>query len=107
MNVKLKGGFDGCKWCHGNGCMGCDAERDAAFERAQQPIFSADRNDPEDMKQLRRVVGAEALEHAFGPDGGGIREINENAAIESLLQCLRKQGTHVTREQVETGGTNP
>ncbi len=103
MNVKLKGGFTGCKWCHGNGCMGCDAEREAAFKQAQEPIFTADRNDPEDMKQLRRFAGAEAIEHAFGPGGGGIDEINHNAAVESFLQCLRKGGRQVTREQVDTG----
>ncbi len=72
-----------------------------------QPIFTADPNDPEDVAQLRRVVGAEALEHAFGPDGGGMREINENAATESLLQCLRKTGMHVTREQVDIGPRQP
>lgn len=91
MNVRLKGGFPGCKWCHGNGCMGCDAEREAAKERAMQPIFTADRNDPEDLKQLRRVCGGEALEEAFGPGGGGVEEIEYNAAVESFLQYMRKQ----------------
>jgi len=54
------------------------------------PIFTADRNDPEDMAALRRIVGGEALEHAFGDDGGGLAEVERNAAVESLLQSLRK-----------------
>lgn len=103
MNVKLKGGFAGCKWCHGNGCMGCDAEREAAVERARQPIFTADRDDPEDIKQLRRVIGAEALGQAFGPGGGGVGEINRNAAVESFLQVMRKRGTNIEPAQCDAG----
>lgn len=55
-----------------------------------QPIFSADVNDPEDMAALRRVIGREALEQAFGPDGGGAAEIEYRAAVESVLQALRR-----------------
>lgn len=87
---QLKGTFPYCKWCGGSGCMGCDGERRKYQEQRAKPIFSADRNDPQDMEALRRVFGREALEHAFGPDGEGMAEVEYNAAVESLLQVLRK-----------------
>lgn len=90
VRQQLKGAFPGCPWCGGFGCLACDDERRRAQERMAKPIFSADRNDPADMAALRRIVGAEAIEHAFGPDGGGMREVGYNAAVESLLQSLRK-----------------
>jgi len=70
--------------------MACDEERRRYEEQMSKPIFTADRNDPEDMAALRRVVGREALEQAFGEGGGGIAEVEYNAAVESLLQVLRK-----------------
>ena len=90
IRQQLKGAFPYCKWCGGSGCMGCDEERRKYEEQRAKPIFSADRDNPEDMEALRRVVGREAIEHAFGPDGGGIAEVEYNAAVESLLQVLRK-----------------
>jgi hypothetical protein len=90
---QLKGAFPYCKWCDGFGCMGCDEEQRKYEERMAKPIFTADRNDPEDMEALRRVVGREALERAFGPGGGGIAEVEYNAAVESLVQTLRKSRT--------------
>jgi len=90
MTVRLKGAFPGCTWCGGNGCMGCDEERKKAEDRARQPIFTADRNDPEDMKLLKEYFGADALNRAFGPGGGGMDEIHENALIATIRQTLRK-----------------
>lgn len=90
MNQQLKGAFGGCQWCGGRGCLQCDAQRQAAIERRQQPIFVADRNDPADMDALKRVFHRKSIEHAFGPEGGGMQEIEFNAAVESLLQSLRK-----------------
>ena len=71
--------------------MCCDEERRKYEERRSQPIFTADRNDPADMEALRRVAGREALERAFGPGGGGIDEIEYNAAVESLVQASSKR----------------
>ena len=88
--TQLKGAFAHCKWCYGSGCLGCDEERRKCEERRSQPIFTADRSDPKDMDALKRVFGREALEHAFGPDGEGMAEIERNAALESVLQSLRK-----------------
>ena len=90
IRQQLKGAFPYCKWCGGSGCMGCDEERRKYQEQRAKPIFSAERDNPEDMEALRRVVGREAIEHAFGPEGGGIAEVEYNAAVESLLQVLRK-----------------
>ena len=90
IRQQLKGAFPHCQWCGGYGCMCCDEERRKHEERRSQPIFTADRSDPADMEALRRVAGREALERAFGPGGGGIDEIEYNAAVESLIQAVRK-----------------
>jgi len=99
---QLKGAFPLCRWCSGRGCMACDEERRRYEEKMSQPIFTADRNDPEDMAALRRVVGREAMEQAFSEDGGGIAEVEYNAAVESLLQALRK-----SRAKDEPTATSP
>lgn len=88
--MKLKGAFDGCKWCQGNGCMACDEERARAEELRRKPIFTASLDDPEDMKAMKEIFHADALTAAFSEGGGGMREIEEKAAIASLLQALRK-----------------
>lgn len=88
--------FGGCSWCSGQGCNQCNFERkkyEAQIEanlKNPQPIFTADINNPDDMQLLKSCFGKDALEHAFGPDGGGMDEINLNAAIASLTQELRK-----------------
>jgi hypothetical protein len=73
--------------------MMCDKEREKAEESARQPIFTADRNDPEDMELLKEVFGVDALQQAFGPGGGGMDEVHRNAAIASLRQVLRRQAS--------------
>lgn len=90
---RLKGAFLYCKWCGGNGCIHCDEERHKHELRKPQPIFTARTDDPEDMAALRSLLGRGALERAFGPGGGGIAEIEYNAAVASLLQTLRKART--------------
>lgn len=37
------------------------------------------------------MIGVEAIEKAFGPEGGGIQEIERNAAAYNLLELLRNQ----------------
>lgn len=99
MTTQYKGAFGGCSWCRGSGCNQCSHERRKHQERIKaqlenpQPIFSADVNDPDDMRLLKNFLGREALEHAFGPDGDGIDEIERNAAVASLCQAIRKQKT--------------
>ena len=93
MPSQLKGAFRDCKWCHGTGCMGCDAEREKAFERSKRPILQYT---PEDMKDptlgplIRDAIGAKALEKAFGFDGGGMDEVRANCAMVTLLQAIRE-----------------
>lgn len=75
-----------CRWCAGRGCLYCKAERDRAYARvfpeAAQPIVSVDTSTQEGMERARRVLGAEAMQHAFGPSGRGAAEIIENAILD-------------------------
>lgn len=103
VRQQLKGAFSHCQWCDGYGCMCCDEERRKYEERRSQPIFTADRNDPADMEALRRVAGREALERAFGPGGGGIDEIEYNAAVESLVQAVRKAKSRKAEPAIPEG----
>lgn len=102
--------FRNCKWCHGVGCMYCNDEREKANEEAMKPIFTADLNNPHDMELLTRCVGREAIEKAFEPGvsvfdqalgrgGGGMQEIERNAAIASFLQSLHKSERAETRSE--------
>jgi len=86
------GGYYNCKWCNGQGCISCEVERKKDEEKQPEyhPIFSAKLDNPKDMKAVKKVFGKDALNHAFGPDGEGIAEIERNAAIESLHQKIRE-----------------
>ena len=91
-----------CKWCYGEGCNQCEVERQkdiAEYEKnGPQPIFTAKTDSPEDMKLLKDVFGKDALEHAFGPEGEGMHEIELNAAGASLLQILRESNKSKEKE---------
>lgn len=89
--------YPGCRFCGGRGCLACEGERQRAFEQVQDPIFTASTDDPRDMQLLKTYLGKDALDHAFGPDGHGIQEIERNAAIASFLQAV-----HV-REESDDG----
>lgn len=75
-----------CRWCYGRGCLYCEAEADkaykAAFPDGPKPIATFPTT-PEGMAAARRAIGREAIEKAFGPDGGGIAEIIENCQREN------------------------
>ncbi len=97
--IRLKGAFAGCGWCQGNGCMCCDAEREKAFERSKQPILSVtheELNDPTLGPMIKDAIGADAIQEAFGPGGGGMGEIKFNCAVVSFLQAMRKRGSDET-----------
>lgn len=111
-----------CKFCHGRGCLACPGERKRDQEKAAKAspapitegntegaepdleaalLFSADPNDPKDMKLLKDVIGREAIEHAFADDaslletaltgrGGGVQEIERRAAIAQFIQALHR-----------------
>jgi hypothetical protein len=81
--------FDGrryvdCRWCGGRGCLQCPNEADAAYKRAfpggPKPIATFRLDSPEDMERARAAIGVEAIRKAFGPGGGGVREIEQNVA---------------------------
>jgi len=103
-NTRLKGAFPDCKWCHGNGCICCDDEREKAFERSQKPILTfthEELDDPSLGPLIKDAIGADALQKAFSPGGGGMQEVKRNCAITSLVQTLRKSGNDVSKEDVE------
>ena len=103
MEQQMKGACPDCTWCHGRGCMGCDEAWRRYEKRIKEPIFTADRSNPADMEALNRVFGADALIEALGPGGGGMREIEYNAAVESLAQAIRKSRPN---QEDEKGGTD-
>ncbi len=93
MTTYFKGAFHGCSWCNGRGCNQCHLERKKVEDgiTTPQPLFSANVNDPGDMELLKEVFGRESIEHAFGPDGGGMQEIEQAAAMARFKQLMRKQ----------------
>lgn len=76
--------FDGhkyrdCRWCYGQGCLYCESEADKAYKRefpeGPKPFATFTRDE---LPAARGAIGAEAMEKAFGPGGGGVSEIIEN-----------------------------
>ncbi len=71
-----------CKWCHGKGCLSCEAEAEKEYKRqfpdGPKPIATFDLNDPKQVESAKQCIGAEALEKAFAPGGGGLSEILTN-----------------------------
>lgn len=74
--------FDGhryinCRWCRGSGCIYCEGEADKDYKRAfpegPKPILTF-KDIPEDIAAARSIIGAEALNEIFGPQGGGMQE---------------------------------
>jgi hypothetical protein len=77
-----------CRWCNDRGCISCadkrkkrqeqmDAAYKAQFPNGPQPIFTARRDKPEEMEQLKEILHADKIAAAFGPGGGGIDEIEK------------------------------
>lgn len=75
-------GFWGCKWCHGTGCLSCDAEQEKEYKRqfpdGPKPIAMFRLDSEESMAAARKTLSADALAKAFGPGGGGVGEIEQN-----------------------------
>jgi len=90
--------YNKCKWCRGRGCLYCHEERRRDQEEPEL-LFTADPNDPEDMRQLGEVFGRQAFERAF-TEGDGIAEIKRNAALATLMQIIRKSRS----DGVDTSG---
>ena len=80
-----KGIYRDCKFCGGEGCLACPQEADKAYKEAfpdgPKPIVTFDRadfDDPKELIRMRKIIGKDALEKAFGPGGGGVEEIIKN-----------------------------
>jgi len=86
--------------------MMCDAEREKAIEARRQPILSVtyeEMQDPTLGRLIKDAIGREALERAFGPGGGGMAEIEENCAIVSFVQAMRKATSRSEGDEEDTG----
>ena len=83
--------FTDCPWCYGDGCNQCAIERKKATKEAVEPIFTTKLDSPEEIELAKSVIGREAIEKAFGKNGGGIKEIERNAALANFKRVLRKQ----------------
>lgn len=73
-----------CKWCHGRGCLACEGERDKdykhQFPEGPKPIATFDLTTAEGAERARQAIGFEAVQKAFGPNGGGMQEFLANIA---------------------------
>lgn len=66
-----------------------DAEYARQFPNGPQPIFTATLGNASDMALLKSVFGRGNLEAAFGPDGGGMERIEQQAGEARATQALR------------------
>lgn len=82
--------FDGhryihCRWCHGGGCLQCEAEAEKAYRRdfpeGLKLLATFRTDDPTAMERARRLIGPEAIAKHFGPGAGGM------AAFEASLKA--------------------
>jgi hypothetical protein len=80
-----------------------DAEYARQFPNGPTPMFTARRDNPGDMELLAKVFGRAKLEAAFGPNGGGMVEIERAAAEARGTQSLR----HLASPDPESEETNP
>jgi hypothetical protein len=82
--------YSHCKFCLGQGCIACDGERARDIEQSQEPLFIADAEDPNDLDLLKNAVGARAIEGAFGPNGGGVKELELNLLLAQVKKMVRR-----------------
>lgn len=77
-----KGVYRDCRWCHGTGCIYCEAEADAEYKRqfpdGPKPIATFDMTTSEGIAAANKAIGGEALKKAFSKGGGGVQEIIDN-----------------------------
>ena len=68
-------------------------------ERATEPLFVANPENEHDMSLLKEYFGLHALQHAFGPEGAGMDELEYNICIANLLQVMREDKICVKKTQ--------
>lgn len=76
------GKFGRCRFCRGAGCPGCDAEAQRVYGELQDEYEKRFPDGPECVTIPRErigdakdAIGADALQRAFGPNGGGVSEV--------------------------------
>ena len=84
------GSYKSCRWCYGKGCIACVGTAMEDAKKATEPLFVANTNNEHDMSLLKQYFGLHALQHAFGPEGTGMHEIEYNACIANLLRLIRE-----------------
>ena len=82
------GAYKYCKWCHGQGCMYCNMQREIDANKPIEPMFIMRDGYPEDLERMKMFAHREVIEKELSPGGGGIREINRLAALARILQTL-------------------
>jgi hypothetical protein len=50
----------------------------SAFPTGLEPIATFKLDDPADVERMKGALGADALRHAFGPEGDGLAEVERN-----------------------------
>ena len=75
-----------CRFCGGTGCLACPGEAEKAFHAAfpdgPKPIATFKPGDPRELERMKKAIGKDALDKAFGPNGGGVSEIIDNLTIQ-------------------------
>lgn len=70
-----------CRFCNGRGCVACEGEAERAYKLAfpdgPKPVATFETT-PEGLRFANVTIGAEAIDKAFGPGGGGVAEILHN-----------------------------
>lgn len=85
----------------------CDVEYARQFPNGPQPIFSISSRDEMSIALLGHVAHFDVLTKAFGPDGGGVAEIEDRAAEAMSLQSLHNAAIKVVEKPTPEGPTIP
>lgn len=65
-----------------------NAEYVRQFPNGPEPMLTIRQGSGTDMELLRHVMHRNVIEKAFGPDGGGMEEIESRAAEAMVIQAL-------------------
>lgn len=81
--------YRNCKWCHGTGCISCQAEADRAYKNAfpdgPKAIAVIDLTTPQGIEKGKQLISAKAIE---GFILEGTQEAKARIASDSLLRTL-------------------
>lgn len=84
-----------CRFCHGQGCLSCDAQAEAEYRRqfpsGPEPLVTFHFNDPEDVQLMQHTLSADAL-RSLPTDG---------AQALQLLLCKIEEAVHIQQRLSE------